>query len=88
VENSVYENKHTLLKKLNCFFPLQNGYSGNECVVEISLYVCSLCMVSVVKCQIDSNIVTICCIPKARVGWKHRMWYMLTEREVLSALEH
>jgi len=29
-----------------------------------------------------------CCIPKAMVGWKRRMWNALTEREVLSALEH
>lgn len=63
MENSVYENKHTLLNETTLFFfpPLQNGYSGNECVVEISLYVYSLCMVSMVKCQIqvDSNIVTM-----------------------------
>jgi len=45
-------------------------------------------MVSVVKCQIDSNIVTMCCISKAMVGWEQRMWYALTEREVLSVLEH
>jgi len=53
-------NIHCLIK-LYCFFlsSLQNGYSGNECVVEISLYVCYLCMVSVVKCQIDSDIVTM-----------------------------
>lgn len=34
------------------FFPPHTGDSGNECIVEISLYVCSLCMAG----QIDSNI--------------------------------
>jgi len=29
-----------------------------------------------------------CSIPKAMVGWERRMWNTLTEREVLSALEH
>ena len=29
-----------------------------------------------------------CCIQKAMVGWERRMWEVLTEREVLNALEH
>jgi hypothetical protein len=29
-----------------------------------------------------------CSIPKAMVGWERRMWNALTERKVLSALEH
>ena len=29
-----------------------------------------------------------CCIPKAMVGWERRMWEVLTEREVLNALEN
>jgi len=28
------------------------------------------------------------CTPKAMVGWECRVWNMLTEREVFSALEH
>jgi hypothetical protein len=32
--------------------------------------------------------VAIFFIPKAMLGWERRMWNALTEREVLSALEH
>jgi len=31
---------------------------------------------------------TECCIPKANVAWERRMWNLLTERKVMSALEH
>jgi hypothetical protein len=29
-----------------------------------------------------------CFIPKAMVGWERRMWNVLSEMEVLSAVEH
>ena len=44
-----------------------------------------LCLIIVIYRHITE---WLCCIPKALVGWERRMWNALTEREVLSALEH
>ena len=42
-----------------------------------------------IKCaEMLYGLKTYCCITKAMVEWERRMWEVLTEREVLSALEH
>jgi hypothetical protein len=58
VENLVYENKHMLLKEAIplFFFHLRKDAVRMNVLLKLC---CSLCMVSVVKCQIDSNIVTM-----------------------------